>query len=161
MGEDFLECLVMETADRVKSAILGCASFGHQDMDMGVEVDAVAESLDNSHNTRHKLKTCGCVEKLHKCASRIETERIEEFAFEAEKKTQHLGHGEDDLAGGHPAEAPLASTLLIPPDAWHGRTRGSCRRTSTAAPPHSRDIGCGQARTSDYRSSGSAQPPPG
>lgn len=100
MGEDFLECLVMETADRVKSAILGCASFGHQDMDMGVEVDAVAESLDNSHNTRHKLKTCGCAEKLHKCAHRIETERIEEFAFEAEKKTQHLGHGEDDLAGG-------------------------------------------------------------
>jgi hypothetical protein len=44
VGEDFLEDLVMETTDTVKSIIWGCASFGNQDMDMGMEVDAITES---------------------------------------------------------------------------------------------------------------------
>jgi len=62
MGEDFLDDLVMETTDMVKSTIQGCASFGHQDVDMGMEVDAAAEGLDHGHHSRHKLKTCGCAQ---------------------------------------------------------------------------------------------------
>jgi hypothetical protein len=46
MGEDFLDSLVMEAGDMVKSAVRGCASSGHQDMDVGMEIDAISESLD-------------------------------------------------------------------------------------------------------------------
>jgi len=45
MGEDFLDNLVMETADTMESAIRSCAPFGNQYMDMGMEIDAVAKSL--------------------------------------------------------------------------------------------------------------------
>ena len=65
-GEDLLDNLVMETTDSVKSTIRGCASFGNQDMDMGMEVDAIPESLDHGHHSRHKLKASGCVQKFHK-----------------------------------------------------------------------------------------------
>ena len=97
MGEDFLDGLVMEATDAVKITIRGGASFGNQDMDMRMEVYAVAESLDHGHHPRHKLKTCGCVEKYHKCSHRREAEIIEELSLETEEKTQHLGNGEDDL----------------------------------------------------------------
>ncbi len=97
MGEDLLECLLMETTDTVKSTIRGCASFGHQDMDMRMEVDAIAESVNYSHYPWHELKACGCVQEFHKCTHRRETERIEELSLEAEEKTQHFGDGEDDL----------------------------------------------------------------
>jgi hypothetical protein len=97
MAEDFLDDLVMETRDMVKSTIRGCASFGNQDMDMGMEVDAIAESLDHGHHSRDKLKTFGRVQKFHKRAHRRETERMEEFSLETEEKTKHLGHGKDDL----------------------------------------------------------------
>jgi len=42
MGEDFLDDHVMDARDLVKSAIRGCGSFGHQDMDMRMGVDAPA-----------------------------------------------------------------------------------------------------------------------
>jgi len=45
MGEDFLDNFVMETTDMVEGAIQGCAPFGNQYMDMGMEIDAVAKSL--------------------------------------------------------------------------------------------------------------------
>ena len=76
MGEDPLDNRIMETTDMVKSTIRGCAPFGYQDMDMGMEVDAVAESLDHSHHSRHKLKTCGCVQEFHKCSHRREAEQF-------------------------------------------------------------------------------------
>ena len=66
MGEDFLDHLVMVAGDTEESAIWRWASFGHQDMDMGMEVDTVAESLDHSYHTRHKLKACGRVQEFHK-----------------------------------------------------------------------------------------------
>jgi len=37
------------------------------------------------------------IQESHKCPHRRETERVEELSLEAEKQTQHLGHGEDDL----------------------------------------------------------------
>jgi len=64
VGEDLLENLVMETADMVKGTIRGCAPFGNQDMDMRMKIDAVPKSLYHSYHSRHKLKICGCVEKL-------------------------------------------------------------------------------------------------
>jgi hypothetical protein len=79
VGEDFLDNLVTETTGMVKSTIRGCASFGHQNMNMRMEVDAVTKSLDHGHHSWHKLKACGCVEKFHKCTHRRETERIEEL----------------------------------------------------------------------------------
>jgi hypothetical protein len=66
MGEDFLECLVMEAKDAMEDTIRGCASFGHQTVNMGMEVDAVAKSLYHSYHSWHKLKTCGCVQEFHK-----------------------------------------------------------------------------------------------
>ncbi len=100
MSEDFLDKLIMETTDMVKSTIRGCASFGNQDMDMGMEVDAITKSLDHGHRSRHKRKTCGCVQEFHECPHRRETERIEELSLEAEKQTQHLGDCEDHLTVG-------------------------------------------------------------
>jgi hypothetical protein len=97
VGEDFLDDFVMEARYMVKSAIRGCASFGNQYMDMGMEVDAITESLDHRHHSRHDLKACGCVQEFHKCTHRRETEIIEELSLETEEKTQHLGNIEDDL----------------------------------------------------------------
>ena len=42
----------MEAGDMVEGAIRGCASFGNQDMDMRMEVDAISESLDHRHHSR-------------------------------------------------------------------------------------------------------------
>jgi len=98
MGEDLLDDLVMETRDTVKRTIRGCASFGDQNMDMGMEVDAVTEGLHHGHHSRHKLKTCGSVHEFHKRLHCRETERIEELSLEAEKQTQHLRNGKDHLA---------------------------------------------------------------
>ena len=77
VGEDFLDNLVMETTDTMESAIRGCAPFGNQYMDMGMEIDAISESLDYRHHSWHELKTCGCVQEFHKCMHRRETEIIE------------------------------------------------------------------------------------
>ena len=74
MGEDFLDNLVMETTDTMESAIRGCAPFGNQYMDMGMEIDAISESLDYRHHSRHKLKTCHCIQEFHKCMHRRETD---------------------------------------------------------------------------------------
>jgi len=84
-----LDDLVIETTDAVKITIRCCTSFGNQDMDMRMEVDAINEGLNHSHYSRHKLKVCGGVEEFHKCTDRRETEIIEELSLEAEKKTQH------------------------------------------------------------------------
>ena len=59
VGEDFLDEFVMETTDTVKNTIRGYASFGHQTVNMGMEVDTVTESLDRSYHSWHKLKACG------------------------------------------------------------------------------------------------------
>ena len=56
MGEDLLDNLVMEARDMVKNTIQGGASFGHQAVNMRMEVDAVAASLDHGHHSPHKLK---------------------------------------------------------------------------------------------------------
>ncbi len=41
VGEDFLDNLIMETTETMESAIRGCAPFGNQYMDMGMEIDAI------------------------------------------------------------------------------------------------------------------------
>ena len=69
----------------MEGPIRGVASFGHKDMDMRMEVDAITESLDYSPHTRHKPKACGCVEKRDKRFPRRETERIEEILKELER----------------------------------------------------------------------------
>jgi hypothetical protein len=97
--------------DTVENTIRGCASFGNQDMDMGMEVDAITESLDHGHHSRHKLKACHCVQESHKSTHRRETERIEELSLEAEEKTQHLGNSKDDLSMGNVKEKFLPHPL--------------------------------------------------
>jgi hypothetical protein len=57
MGEDLLDNLVMEAGDMVKNPIRGCASFGHQTMNVRMEVDAVAESMVFYRNLIYK-KSC-------------------------------------------------------------------------------------------------------
>jgi len=66
MSEDFLDNLVTERTNTVEGAIRSCASFGNQYMDMGMEVDAASEGLDDSHHSRHKLKACGRVQEFQK-----------------------------------------------------------------------------------------------
>jgi hypothetical protein len=128
VGEDSLDNLVTETTDMVKSTIRGCASFGHQTVDMRMEVDAVAESLDHGHHSWHKLKTRGCVEKFHKCSHHRETERIEELSLETEEKTQHLGNSEDDLPVGDIQEKFLPHPLapLLTAFGMAGGTESAC-----------------------------------
>ncbi len=41
MGEDLADCLIMEAGDMVEGAIWSCASLGCQDMDVGMEIDAL------------------------------------------------------------------------------------------------------------------------
>jgi hypothetical protein len=45
LSEDFLDDLDMEMIAVVKGTNRGCASFGHQDMNMRMEVNAITESL--------------------------------------------------------------------------------------------------------------------
>ncbi|MFO7867534.1 MAG: hypothetical protein R6V02_12100 [Candidatus Aminicenantes bacterium] len=90
MGRDFLDNLVMETGDMVKGAIRGCASLSNQDMNVRMEVDAIAKGLNHSNNARHDLKGCDSVQVFHKCSHRRETERIEKLSLETEEKTQHF-----------------------------------------------------------------------
>jgi len=48
----------MEARDMMESAIWGCASLGCQDMDVGMEIDAISESLDYRHHSWHELMAC-------------------------------------------------------------------------------------------------------
>jgi len=98
MGEDFLDNLVMETTDTVEGTIRGCASFCNQTVNVGMEIDALSEGLDDRHYSRHELKTCGCVQGFHKCTHRRETEIIEELSLVTEEQPEHLRDGEDNLA---------------------------------------------------------------
>ena len=56
MGKDFLDNLVMETTDTVEGTIRGCAPFGNQYMDMGMEIDAITEGLDHNHHSWHEIR---------------------------------------------------------------------------------------------------------
>jgi hypothetical protein len=64
MSEKIAESAVMEAGDTVECTIRGCTSFGHQDMDMGMKIDAGTKGLDHSHDSRRDLQASGCVEKL-------------------------------------------------------------------------------------------------
>ena len=66
VGDDFLNGFVMEVGDMEKNTIRDCAYFGHQAVNMGIEVDSFAEGLDHGHYSRHDLMACGCVQKFHK-----------------------------------------------------------------------------------------------
>ncbi len=127
MGEDFLDNLVMETTDTVKSTIQGCASFCDQHMDVRMKIDAISEGLDHGHYSRHKLKACGCVQESHKCMHRTEAEIIEELSLEAEEQTKHFGNGKDDLSMGNIKQKffphPLAPLLTA--FSMAGRTKSA------------------------------------
>jgi hypothetical protein len=118
---------IMEAGDMVEGAIRGCASFGHQHMDVGMKIDALSESLDHGHHSWHEHLAGGCMQKLHKCAYRTKTEIIEELSLEAKEQPKHLGNGKDNLAVGDIKEKlcpyPLAP-LLAP--------LGMTRRTETS-----------------------------
>jgi len=58
MGEDLADALIMEAGDMVEGAIWGCAPLGCQDMDVGMEIDAISESLDHRHHSWHELMAC-------------------------------------------------------------------------------------------------------
>lgn len=58
--------LSLEAGDMVEGAIRGHASLCCQDMDVGMEIDAIAESLDHGHYSWHKIKACSCVQKVYK-----------------------------------------------------------------------------------------------
>jgi hypothetical protein len=128
MGKDFLDNLVMETTDPVEGAIRGCTSFGNQYMDMRMEVDAITESLDHGHYSRHKLKARGCVQEFYKCTHRRETEIIEELSLKAEKQPKHFWKGEDNLTVRNIIQKflphPLAPLLTAP--GMTGRTESAC-----------------------------------
>ena len=58
MGKEIADDGIVEAGDMVKSTICGCAFFGHQTVNVRMEVDMISESLDHSHNTRHELMAC-------------------------------------------------------------------------------------------------------
>ena len=62
-----------------------------------MKIDAITESLDNGHYSRHELKACGCVEEFLESTYCTETERIEKLSLEAKKEPQHLRDCENDL----------------------------------------------------------------
>jgi hypothetical protein len=128
MSEDFLNDLVMKTANAMESTIRRCASFCNQDMDMRMEVDSVTEGLDHSHYPWHKLKACGCVQKFHKRTYRTEAEIIEEFSLVPEEKTQHLRDGEDNLPVRDIQEKflPHPLTPLLSSLSMTGGTESAC-----------------------------------
>jgi len=128
VGEDLLDKRVMETTDTVEGTIRGCASLGHQTVNVGMKIDALSEGLDHSHHSRHELQGCGCVEKPQKCAHCAETERIEELSVKTKEKTQHFGNGKDDLSMANFKEKffphPLAPFLAA--FSMAGRTKSAC-----------------------------------
>jgi len=46
----------------MEAALLVFSSLTHQEMDVGMEIDALAEGLDAGHNPRHKLCASRCLE---------------------------------------------------------------------------------------------------
>jgi len=58
MGEDLADALIMEAGDMVEGAIWGCAPLCCQDMDVGMEIDTISESLDHRHHSWHELMAC-------------------------------------------------------------------------------------------------------
>ena len=97
-------------------------------MDMGMEVDTVAEGLDHGHHSRHKPKACGCVQKFHKRAHRREAERIEELPLVTEEETQHLGDDKDHLTMWD-----IQEKLLPHPLSPHITAFGMTRRAESAS----------------------------
>jgi len=54
-GEQFPDKIVMEARDFMKIIIRSYASLGDQKMDVGMEIKAISEGLDNRNNSRHQL----------------------------------------------------------------------------------------------------------
>jgi hypothetical protein len=77
VGEKITDDVIMEEGDTVEGAIGSCTSFGHQNMDMRMEIDAISEGLNHHHHSRHELQACDCVQIFHKYTHCTETERID------------------------------------------------------------------------------------
>jgi hypothetical protein len=127
VGEKITDDVIMEEGDTVEGAIGSCTSFGHQNMDMRMEIDAISEGLNHHHHSRHELQACDCVQIFHKYTHCTETERIEKLSFKAEKQPKHFWNGEDNLT-----VRDIKKKFLPHPFAPFLSSLGMARRTEAA-----------------------------
>jgi hypothetical protein len=52
----------METRDTVEGSVRRCISFSCQDMDVGMEIDAVSEGLDRGRHSWLELAAADCMQ---------------------------------------------------------------------------------------------------
>jgi hypothetical protein len=98
MGEDFAEALIMEAGDMVEGAIWGCAPLGCQDMDVGMEIDAISKSLDHRHHSWHELMACDGVKIFQEGMDCCQRQWRKEGSLVPEEQPKHLRYGKDNLA---------------------------------------------------------------
>jgi hypothetical protein len=104
----------MEEARPVHSAL------GHQEMEVGVKIDPVAECLNGGDDSGHKLAPRDSLKITGQGAESAGAKLPQEPAFELEENPQHLGNRKDHLAVRnvkkerlpHPL-APLLKTLSM------------------------------------------------
>jgi hypothetical protein len=101
-----------DVKDDLEAALSILASLGHQEVDMGVEINFLSERLDDGHNPRAKLGAGRGPQVGEECLNSRLAERAQEPALALEENAQHLGNREDNLAVGdiqkeclpHPAQ---------------------------------------------------------
>jgi hypothetical protein len=97
-GEELGQTGVVDPRDRVEDAVLIHPTLGHQKVEVRVKIYPVSEGLDGGEDTRDELFPRHGLEIIRQGVDRRAAKIAQEPPLVLEKRPQHLGDGEDDLA---------------------------------------------------------------
>jgi len=126
-SEDLSQPRVVDPGDLMEEACLIHSTLGHQEMDVGVEIDPVAECLNGGNNSGHQLAPGCYLEITGQGPEGAAAELPLQPAIVLKEDAQHLRDGEDDLAVGD-----IQEKLLLHPLAPLLKPLRMARRTEAA-----------------------------
>jgi hypothetical protein len=125
-GEELRQPRVVDPRDRLEIARCVHPPFGHQEVEVRVEIDPVPKSLDGGDGARDELFPRHGLEILRQGVDRRAAKIAQEPTLVLEEYSQHLGDGEDDLAVGdiQKERLPHPFAPLLDPLGMTGRAEG-------------------------------------
>lgn len=128
-GKEFGQPGVVEAGDLLEDARLVYSALGHQDMEVRVEIDPVAEGLDGSNDSGPKLAARDRLKIARQGAKSRAAELPQKLPVVLEEEPQHLRDDKDNLAVGD-----IQKKLFSHPLAPLLKAFGMARRTEPAGP---------------------------
>lgn len=110
-GEKLRQPRIIDAGDLMEEAVCAHPALGHEEMEVGVEVDPVAKCLDGRDDSGHKFTPGDSFEITGQGAKGQAAEFTQELAVILEENPEHLRDGEDDLTVGDIEEKLLPHPL--------------------------------------------------